>query len=141
MLQFYPSTFYPLRWLVSSGEDVPYKSGIRIFPHNQSRLAKSVLACHTWNPDYALGLQRHEYSGFHPEVWLDRISGRSVPLSGLSRPKAVRPLQKIGWRKPGSLPDLTQSSPRLSHLDVTQTSGITRSPSHYTPKVTSDPES
>ena len=119
ILQIYPSTFYPWGWFISSDEDVPYKIQIRIFPHNQFRLADFVLVNHTRNADYILGLQRQEYSGFHPDIWLNRISGWSIPLSGLSRPKAVRPLQKIRWRMSGSLPDLTKSSPRLSHLDVT----------------------
>ena len=35
------------------------------------------------------------------------ITGRSVPASGLSRLRAVGPLQKLAWRKSGSLPDLT----------------------------------
>ena len=133
--------FHFLRWLVSSGEDVPYNSGIQIFLHNRSRLVKSVLAGPTRNPDCILRLQRHEYSGFHPGIWLNGISGRSVPLSRLCRPKAMNPLKKIGCRKPGSLPDLTQSSPHVSHLDVTQTSKIMRSHSHDTPEVTSDPKS
>lgn len=49
-----------------------------------------------------------------------------IPLFGLSRPRAMGPLHKIEWHKSGSLPDLTQSYRRLSHLDVTQTSGIGR---------------
>ena len=85
-------------------------------------------------------LQRRESLGFHSEIWYSGISGRSVPLSGLPRPMAVRPLQKIGWRKSGSLPDITQSYRRLSQLNVTQTSGIMRSPSHYTPEMTSGTE-
>ena len=62
------------------------------------------------------------------------ITGRPVPLSGLVRLRAVGPLQKLGRRESGSLPDLTQSSQRLSHLDVTQPSGTMRFPSHYTQK-------
>ena len=50
------------------------------------------------------------------------VTGQSEPLSGLSRPRAMGPLRKIGWRKSGSLPDLTQSYGWLSHLDVTHTS-------------------
>ena len=140
-LQDYPSTFYPLRWLVSSGEEVPFKSEIRIIPHNQSGLAKSDLAGHTWDPNYLLRLQRHEYFGFHPEIWLNGISGWFIPLSGLKCLRAVGPLQKLGRHESGSLPDLTQSSQRLSHLDFTQTSIIVRSPSQYTLEMASDPES
>ena len=63
-----------------------------------------------------------------------RLTGQSVPLSGLVRLRTVEPLQKLGWREPGFLPESTQSSQRLSHLDVTQLSGIMRFPSHYTQK-------
>jgi hypothetical protein len=63
------------------------------------------------------------------------LTGRSVPFSGLVRPRTVEPLQKLGWRESGFLPDFTQSSQRLSHLDVTQPSGIMRFPSHYTQKA------
>ena len=63
-----------------------------------------------------------------------RLTGRSVPLFGLVRLRLVGPLQKLRWREPGSLPVPTQSSQRLSHLDVTQLSGIMRFPSHYTQK-------
>ena len=63
-----------------------------------------------------------------------RLTGRSVPLSGLVRLRTMGPLQKLGWREPGFLPESTQSSQRLSHLDVTQLSGIMRFPSHYTQK-------
>jgi hypothetical protein len=41
-----------------------------------------------------------------------------VPFSGLVRPKTAGPLQKLGWHESGSLPDFTQSSQRLSPLDV-----------------------
>ena len=58
------------------------------------------------------------------------ITGRSVLLYGLSCPRAVRPFQNIGWRRSRSLPDLTQSYRRLSHLDVTQTFETMRSLSH-----------
>ena len=61
-------------------------------------------------------------------------TGRFVLLSSLTLLRAVRPLQNIGWRKSGSLSDLTHSSQLLSHLDDTQTSGIMRFPSHYTQK-------
>ena len=47
---------YILEGLVSSGESFPYKMGIRIFPHNQSRWIKSVLVGHAGDPDYILGL-------------------------------------------------------------------------------------
>jgi hypothetical protein len=62
------------------------------------------------------------------------LTGRSVPLSGLVRLRTMGPLQKLGRHESGSLPDLTQSSQRLSHLDVTQPSGTMRFPSHYTQK-------
>jgi len=46
------------------------------------------------------------------------LTGQSVPSPGLICPKTVGPLQKLGWRESGFLPDLTQSFQRLSHLDV-----------------------
>jgi hypothetical protein len=62
------------------------------------------------------------------------LTGRSVPFPGLVRPRAVRPLQKLGRHESESLLDFTQSSQRLSHLDVTQPSGTMRFPSNYTQK-------
>ena len=63
-----------------------------------------------------------------------RLTGRSAPLSRLVRLRTVGPLQKLEWREHGFLPKSTQSSQRLSHLDVTQLSEIMRFPFHYTPK-------
>ena len=60
---------------------------------------------------------------------LNRVKEWSVSLSGLSRLRTVGPHQKLGRHETGSLLDLTQSSQRLSHLNVTQTSGIMMSPS------------
>ena len=94
----------------------------------------------TWNPNYSgpsLPLLTDQ-SGYHYLRSFgsteSELTGRSVPFSGLVRPRTVEPLQKLGWHESGSLPDLTQSSQRLSHLDVTQPSGTMRFPSHYTQK-------
>ena len=59
----------------------------------------------------------------------------SVSLSGLPRLRTVGPHQKLGRRETSSLLDLTQSSKRLSHLDVTQVSGIMMSPSPFPPEI------
>ena len=46
------------------------------------------------------------------------LTGRSAPPSRLVRLKAMGPHQKLGRLESGSLPDLAQSSQRLSHLGV-----------------------
>ena len=78
---------------VSSGEEIPDKMGIRIFPHNQSALVKSGLASHIGNPEYILGLQRQEQSGFYNEDYLRGPGGCSIQLSGLPCPEVVSSLQ------------------------------------------------
>ena len=80
---------------VSFGEEIPHKMGIHVFPHNQSGLVKSGLAGHTGNPEYILGLQRQERSGFYMEDYLRGLGGCSIPLSGLPCPEVVRSLQQI----------------------------------------------
>ena len=116
---------------VSSGEKILCKMGIRIFPHNQSGLAKSGLAGHTGNPENVLELQRHEQSGFCREDYLLGRGGCSIPLSELPCPEVVRSLQQIGLVKVRvlfrSLP-----SPLLCYL-IWTLPGTVRNPSTYTP--------
>ena len=84
---------------VSSGEEILDKMGIRVFPHNQSGVAKSGLAGHTGNPDNVLGLQRQEQSGLYKEDYLRGLGGCSIPLSGLLCLEVVRFLRQIRLAK------------------------------------------
>ena len=65
---------------------------------------------------------------------LNGVKDWSVSLSGLSRLRTVGPHEKLGRHETSSILDLTQSSQRLSHLDVTQTSGIMMFPSPFNPE-------
>ena len=142
MAQIYPSTFYPLEWLVSFGEDVPYKIGIRIFPHNQSGLIKSVLVGHTGISGLYLRATTTGVFRIPPgdltrrDKWVIRTTFRIVP----SRSGGTSSEDRLGV-SPGPSRIFTQSSLQLSHLDVIQTPGTVRFPFHYTPEITSASES
>ena len=68
-------------------------------------------------------------------IYLDGTKEWSVSLSGLPRLRTVGPHQKLGRREASTLLGITQSSRWLSHLDVTQTSGIMMSLSSFPPEV------
>ena len=56
-------------------------------------------------------------------------------LSRLLRLRTVGPYRKLGRTESVFLLGITQSSQRLPHPDVTQTSGIGMSPSSFLPEV------
>ena len=68
-------------------------------------------------------------------IYLNGVKELSVSLFGLPRLRTVGPHQKLGRRETSPLMDLTQSSQRLSHLDVTQVSGIMMSLSPFPPEI------